>query len=133
VLPFAFAHEPVAKKKTRSRWSGLNQRDFAPSAIVQMWASGSLVLRSDRVVKKKRLRTSLPACPAILDVIGDLLADGRQIEEFLLNEFIFGLFSKLPIHSRLLPKIFIPVHVPFRRASQGHERIMSECLVERTL
>jgi hypothetical protein len=54
---------------------------------------------------------ALPACPTILDVIGDLLADGRQIEEFLLNEGIFGLFGKLPIHSRLLPKIFIPVHV----------------------
>jgi hypothetical protein len=59
------------------------------------------------------LRTSdlvLPACPTILDVIGDLLADGGQIEEFLLNEDIFSLFGKLPIHSRLLPQIVIPVH-----------------------
>jgi hypothetical protein len=46
----------------------------------------------------------------ILDVIGDLLADGCQIEELLLNKGIFSLFGKLPIHSRLLPKIVIPVH-----------------------
>ena len=46
----------------------------------------------------------------ILDVIGDLLADGRLIEEFLLDKGIFGLFSKFSIHGRLLPKIFIPVH-----------------------
>ena len=48
---------------------------------------------------------SLPACPTILDVIGDLLADGCQIEELLLNKDIVSLFGKLPIHSRLLPKI----------------------------
>ena len=58
----------------------------------------------------KRPRTSLPACPTILDVIGDLLADGCQIEEFLLNEDISCFFGKLPIHSRLLPKVVIPVH-----------------------
>ena len=50
------------------------------------------------------------ACPPILDVIGDLLADGCQVEEFLLDEGIFGLLGKLPIHGRLLPKIVIPVH-----------------------
>src|SRR6266511_3234722 len=53
---------------------------------------------------------TLPACLTILDAIGDLLADGCQIEEFLL-EGILGLFGKFPIHSRLLPKIVIPVHV----------------------
>ena len=42
--------------------------------------------------------------------IGDLLADGCQIEELLLNQDIFSLFGKFPIHSRLLPKIVIPVH-----------------------
>src|SRR5712691_9185233 len=56
------------------------------------------------------VRKSLPACPTILDVIGDLLADGCQIEEFPLDEGIFGLFGKLPIHGRLLPEIVIPVH-----------------------
>jgi hypothetical protein len=37
----------------------------------------------------------VPACPTILNVIGDLLADGWQIEEFPLNEDIFSLFGKL--------------------------------------
>ena len=71
----------------------------------------------------KRPRTSLPACPTILDVIGDLLADGCQIEEFLLNEDIFSLFGKFPIHSRLLPKIVIPVH-----ASSPREAMNVSCL-----
>jgi hypothetical protein len=53
---------------------------------------------------------TLPACLTILDVISDLLADGCQIEELLLDKGIFGLFGKLPIHGRLLPKIVIPVH-----------------------
>jgi hypothetical protein len=46
----------------------------------------------------------------ILNVIGNLLTDGRQVEEFLLDESIFGLLGKLPIHGGLLPKIVIPVH-----------------------
>jgi hypothetical protein len=33
----------------------------------------------------------------ILDVIGDLLADGRQIEELLLDKGIFGLFGEFSI------------------------------------
>ena len=55
-------------------------------------------------------RRPLPAWTTILDVIGDLLADVCQVEEFLLDESIFGLLGKLPIHRRLLPKILIPVH-----------------------
>jgi hypothetical protein len=51
-----------------------------------------------------------PACATILDVIGDLLADGCQVEKLLLDEGILGLFGKLQIHGRLLPKIVIPVH-----------------------
>jgi hypothetical protein len=52
----------------------------------------------------------LAAGPTILDVVGDLLADSCEVEEFLLDEGIFGLLGKLPIHGRLLPKIIIPVH-----------------------
>jgi hypothetical protein len=44
----------------------------------------------------------LSACQAILNVIGDLLADGCQVEEFLLDKGIFGFFGKLPIHGCLL-------------------------------
>jgi hypothetical protein len=52
----------------------------------------------------------LPACQAILDAIGNLLADGRQIEEFLFAENSCGFFGKLPIHRRLVPKVIIPIH-----------------------
>ena len=51
-----------------------------------------------------------PAWPTILDVIGDLLAYGCEVEQFLLDEGVFGLLGKLPIHGRLLPKIVVPVH-----------------------
>jgi hypothetical protein len=38
-------------------------------------------------------RRPLPAWTTILDVIGDLLADVCQVEEFLLDESIFGLLG----------------------------------------
>jgi hypothetical protein len=52
----------------------------------------------------------LPACKPILDVIGDLFADVCQLEEFLLDNGIFGLLGKLSIHGRLLPQIVVPLH-----------------------
>jgi len=52
----------------------------------------------------------LPACQTILNVIGNFLADGCQVEQFLFAEDIFGFFGKLPIHRRLVPKIIIPIH-----------------------
>ena len=58
----------------------------------------------------QRSSRRLPACQTILDAIGDLLADGRQVEEFLFAEDIFGFFGKLPIHHRLVPKEIIPIH-----------------------
>ena len=39
---------------------------------------------------------------SILDVIGDLFANVCQLQQFVLNNGIFGLFGKLSIHSRLL-------------------------------
>jgi hypothetical protein len=71
---------------------------------------GGIRAQSCRVIIWTAYRTSLPACLMILDVIGDLLADGCQIEELLLDKGIFGLFGKLAIHNRLLPKIVVPVH-----------------------
>src|SRR5262245_55569560 len=56
-----------------------------------------------------KLRT-LPTCQAILDAIGNLFADGCQVEEILFAEAIFGLFGKLPIHRRLGSKVIIPIH-----------------------
>ena len=52
----------------------------------------------------------LPACQTILNAIGNLLADGRQVEEFLFAEDICGFFGKLPIRRCLLPKVIIPIH-----------------------
>jgi hypothetical protein len=53
---------------------------------------------------------ALPTCQAILDAIGDLFADGCQVEEFLFAEAIFSLFGKLPIYSRFGSKVIIPIH-----------------------
>ncbi len=79
--------------------------------------AGWLEISNNAFTRRRRIevqllgkRTSLPACLTILNVIGDLLADGCQIEELLLDEGIFSRFGKFPIHGRLLPKIFIPVH-----------------------
>jgi hypothetical protein len=52
----------------------------------------------------------LPACQTILNVIGNFLADGCQVEQFLFAEDIFGFFGKLPIHRRLVSKVIIPIH-----------------------
>jgi hypothetical protein len=52
----------------------------------------------------------LPACQTILNAISNLLADGRQVEEVLFTEDIFGFFGKLPIDRRLVPKVIIPIH-----------------------
>ena len=52
----------------------------------------------------------LPACQTILNTIGNLLADGCQVEQFLFAEDIFGFFGKLPIRRRLVPKVIIPIH-----------------------
>jgi hypothetical protein len=56
------------------------------------------------------LSRGLPARVTILDVIGDLLAYRCQVEEFLFDEGVFGLFGQLPIRGRLLSRIVIPVH-----------------------
>ena len=62
---------------------------------------------SDALTKRSR---RLSACQTILDAIGNLLADSRQVEEFLFAEDICGFFGNLPIHRRLVPKIIIPIH-----------------------
>jgi hypothetical protein len=51
----------------------------------------------------------LPACQTILNAIGNLLADGCQVEEFLFAD-IFRFFGKLPIYRSLVPEIIIPIH-----------------------
>ena len=52
----------------------------------------------------------LPACQTILNAIGNLFADRCQVEQFLFAEDIFGFFSKLTIHHRLVPEEMIPIH-----------------------
>ena len=73
---------------------------LARTEIVELSPSGALTKRSRR----------LSACQTILDAIGNLLADGRQVEEFLFAEDICGFFGKLPIRRRLVPKVIIPIH-----------------------
>jgi hypothetical protein len=72
----------------------------------------------------REVQTSLPACLMILDVIGDLLADGRQIEELLLDKGIFGLFGKFSYMAACCRKY--SSQSMLRRAPQGHEHIMSD-------
>ena len=59
---------------------------------------------------------SLPARQMVLDIIGDLLADRRQLKHLVLDDRIVGLLGKLPIHGRLVPEIVRPIH-----AAQSHE------------
>jgi hypothetical protein len=51
----------------------------------------------------------LTACQTILNAIGNLLAHGCQVEEFLFAD-IFRFFGKLPIYHRFVPEITIPIH-----------------------
>ena len=53
---------------------------------------------------------ALPAGQTILYAVGNLFADGCQVEELLFAEAVFGLFGKLPIHRRLGSKVIIPIH-----------------------
>jgi hypothetical protein len=45
----------------------------------------------------------LSARQMILDIIGYLLADGRQLKHLILDDRIVGLLGKLPILRRLVP------------------------------
>src|SRR6202166_838654 len=47
--------------------------------------------------------SALLACQMVFDVIGDLVADRRQLKQLVLHERIVGLFGKFPIHGRLAP------------------------------
>jgi hypothetical protein len=44
----------------------------------------------------------LPTGQMILDIVGDLLADRRQLKHLVLDDGIVGLLGKLPIHHRLV-------------------------------
>jgi hypothetical protein len=41
----------------------------------------------------------------IVDIIGYLLADGRQLKHLIFDDRIVGLLGKLPIHHRSVPQI----------------------------
>ena len=44
----------------------------------------------------------LPTGQMILDIVGDLLADGRQLKHLVFDDGIVGPLGKLPIHHRLV-------------------------------
>ena len=45
---------------------------------------------------------ALPATQTIFDVIGDLLADGRQVKQLVLDDRIVGLLGTLPVRPGIL-------------------------------
>ena len=49
------------------------------------------------------LAAILSARQMIVDIIGYLLADGRQLKHLIFDDRIVGLLGKLPIHHRLVP------------------------------
>jgi len=51
-----------------------------------------------------------PARQMIFDIVGDLLADGRQLKQLVLDDRIVGLLGTLPVHGRLIPEIVRPIH-----------------------
>jgi hypothetical protein len=54
------------------------------------WHS-AIATRGSRALLSCDRSEPLPTCQAILNVIGDFLADSCQVEEFLRDEGIFGL------------------------------------------
>ena len=56
------------------------------------------------------LAAVLSARQMIVDIIGYLLADGRQLKHLIFDDRIVGLLGKLPIHHRLVPQIVRPIH-----------------------
>jgi hypothetical protein len=49
------------------------------------------------------LLLTLPTRQMILDIVGNLLADRRQLKHLIFDDRIVGLLGKLPIHHRLVP------------------------------
>ena len=45
----------------------------------------------------------LPACQMVLDTIGDLLADRRQLKQVFFDDRIVRLLGKFPVGGRLAP------------------------------
>jgi hypothetical protein len=53
--------------------------------------------------KKHLLNRQLPACTTVIDVIGNFLTSGRQLQKLLLGSGVTGRFSQLSIFGRFLP------------------------------
>jgi hypothetical protein len=51
----------------------------------------------------------LPAGQMVLDTIGDLLADRRQLKQVFSDDRIVRLLGKFPIRGRLAPQTFWPI------------------------
>jgi hypothetical protein len=57
----------------------------------------------------RRVGDQLPACQMVLDAIGDLLADRRQLKQVFFDDRIVRLLGTFPIRGRLAPKTFWPI------------------------
>jgi hypothetical protein len=60
-------------------------------------------VRSDHA-NSPRLSWRLPTRQMILDIVGTLLADRRQLKHLVLGDRIVGTLGKLPIHHLCVPK-----------------------------
>jgi hypothetical protein len=56
-----------------------------------------------RKLAKSTVQRQSPACQTVLDAIGDLLADRRQLKQVFFDDKIVRLLGKFPIRSRLAP------------------------------
>jgi hypothetical protein len=61
------------------------------------------IAAGDGAGRGRGLAAVLSARQMILDIIGYLLADGRQLKHLILDDRIVGTLGKLPTHHRLVP------------------------------
>ena len=55
------------------------------------------------VYRQPHVQRQSPACQTVLDTIGDLLADRRQLKRVFFQDRIVRLLGKFPICGRLAP------------------------------
>jgi hypothetical protein len=74
------------------------------------------------------------ACQVIFDVIGNLLTDGRQFKQLVLDDRIVSLLGEVPIHGRLAPQTVRPiVHTEHGTVELGAGTIHDGALLERRM
>jgi hypothetical protein len=67
--------------------------------------AAAAVAAGDGAGRGRGLAAVLSARQMILDIVGNLLADRRQLKHLVLDDRIVGLLGKFPIHHRLVSQI----------------------------